>query len=139
MSTNSDRRYLGREAILAYGDRPTQAVQVPEWGDAWVRLATWSLATQWRIAQASTDLAQRGQLLALVAALSLVDEAGALLFTEADVAVLTREKNYRALQRIAHAAMAWNGLTADSVDALGKASEPPPSDASPSASPVLSG
>ena len=129
------RPYLDREAILAHEDRPVSDLQVPEWGDQWVRLGTWTLAQQWRISQASQDEGQRGHLLALVVALSIVDAKGARLFGDEDIPRLSDEKNYRALNRIAQAAMAWNGLDAQSVDALGKASATTPSDASPSGSP----
>ena len=50
----------------------------------------------------------RGRLLALVAMLSLVDERGQRLFSDEDMPALT-EKNFRALERIATAAMRWNG------------------------------
>lgn len=135
MSGNGTRSYLTRDAIFGLADRPCDSIQVPEWGDAWVRIATWSLAAQWRITQATLDGDQRGRLLALIAALSLVDEYGQRLFSDADIDRLADEKNYRALQRITQAAMRWNGLDQEAVAALGKASESLPSDASLSVSP----
>lgn len=132
------RPYLDREAILAHEDRPTTDLQVPEWGDQWVRLGTWTLAQQWRISQASQDVAARGHLLALVVVLSIVDAKGARLFGDDDIPRLSDEKNYRALNRIAQAAMAWNGLDAQSVDDLGKESATSPNDGSPSGSPRAS-
>ena len=134
----SDRVYLDREAILGQEDRPWQALEVPEWAHAWVRIGTWTLDTHWRIARASQDGQERGHLLALVTALSIVDAKGARLFADADVARLAEEKNYRALNRIAQAAMRWNGLDAEAVDALGKDSEPTPTGGSPSGSPAAS-
>lgn len=138
-SPNGNGSFLGRDAILAFADRPSEPLQVPEWGNQWVRVGTWTLSTQWRIARASQEETQRGRLLAVVVALSVVDEAGARLFTDDDVPRLAEGKSYRALNRIAQAAMRWNGLDAPTVEALGKVSESDPSDASPSVSPASSG
>ena len=103
------KSYLTRAAILAAEDRPTEEVEVPEWGGHTVRIARWSVATQWRVSRAAAD-DTRGQLLALVVALSLVDERGERLFSDEDLPTLM-EKNFRALERIATAAMRWNGAT----------------------------
>ena len=132
------RSYLNREAILSAEDRPTDEIQIPEWGDTWVRIARWSLAVQWRISRASADdQEERGRLLALVVALSLVDARGQRLFSDEDVPALA-EKNFRALERIATAAMKWNGASAAEVDDLGKASANGQTADSSSGSPVPS-
>ena len=91
------RSYLNREAILSAEDRPTDEIQIPEWGDTWVRIARWSLAVQWRISRASADdQEERGRLLALVAALSLVDARGQRLFSDEDLAGARGEELPRA-------------------------------------------
>jgi hypothetical protein len=138
MTDNGHRTYLGREAIFAADDRPTEAIQVPEWGHHWLRIGTWTLATSQRIARASQTESARDRLLALVVALSVVDDAGQRCFSDDDVAALAERKSFKALHRVAQAAMKWNGLDADAVDALGKASETPANVASPSGSPAPS-
>jgi hypothetical protein len=132
--------FLDREGLLALADRVIEEVQIPEW-HAYVRIGSWDGATRWKVIRvwpsggtASADL----NLLAFVAVYSLVDEAGALLYTEQDIPALAR-KNARALDRIMTVALRINGLDAGAVDALGKDSAPAGNGASISSSPPTSG
>jgi hypothetical protein len=106
-------------------DRVVEDVWIPEWS-AYVRVSGWDGTTRWRIVQAWP----RGgnghpdtNLLALVAAVSLVDAAGTRLFTDADVPALA-QKNARALDRVFAVALRLNGLDTTAVDTLGKDSAP---------------
>lgn len=138
-TTAAPRTYLDRAGLLAIPDRIVEELHVPEWS-AWVRVASWDGATRWRIIQLWPREGGRADnnLLALVASVSLVNEAGARLFTDADVAALAL-KNARALDRIFTVALRLNGLSEGAVDALGKDSAPSPNGGSTSPSPPNSG
>jgi hypothetical protein len=138
--THAPKVYLDREGLLALADRVIEELHVPEW-HAYVRVGSWDGTTRWKVirawpsgAGATSDL----NLLALVAAYSLVDEDGVLLYTERDIPALAR-KNARALDRIMTVALRINGLEAGAVDALGKGSAPAENGASTSSSLPISG
>jgi hypothetical protein len=132
------RVFLDRITLLSRIDQQREEVEVPEWG-SYVRIGSWSAATRWRIArevqrQQAEGPDARGDLITLVAALSVVDEHGKRMFSDEDLAALG-QRNARALQRIFDAAMSLNGMSEVAVAALGKGSAMTATDASPSDSP----
>ena len=106
---------LTREQILALDDLSREKVDVPEWGTSvYVRVLNGT-----EITKALTE----ERTLASMVAMFTVDEKGARLFTDEDVAALAR-KNYKALNRIASAGMRFNALTAEGQDDAKKDSPP---------------
>lgn len=130
------RRVLSRAEILALDDHETVECEVPEWNTT-VRVGNWTGATRWRVLREWQE-ERRPNLLALVAAVSVVDEQGERLFSDEDVPALAK-KHAGALQRIFDTALRLNGLTQERVSDLGKDSAATPSGASPSGSPPSSG
>jgi hypothetical protein len=103
---------LDRNTILGMDDLPRTEVEVPEWnGSVYVRTLTGSERVRLSEILESGD-ATGAQVVALVA----VDEEGNRLFSEDDVDALS-EKNGKALERIVSAAMEWNFVTEDSLEA----------------------
>lgn len=116
---------LTREQIISAADLDYAEVDVPEWGGA-VRLRAWDGATRDRFDAMALQARERGQqmphqLRAWIAAMSICDERGELMFSDADIAALAR-KSARALDRIVEAALRLNGLTADALEAEKKGS-----------------
>jgi hypothetical protein len=117
------RNFLGRRDLLALADRAVEELEIPEWS-TWVRVKAWDGATRWRVLQAWPQSRERREnLWALVAALSLVDEEGERLFTDADLGELAK-KNARALDRIFTVALRLNGLEPGARESLGNDSRP---------------
>jgi len=118
---------LTREAILTALDIVTERVAVPEWGgDVLVRGLTGAerdgyeaTLVKLRGTDATINLANAR---AKLVACSIVDEAGALVFTERDVAALAK-KSAAALQRVFDVAQRLSGLSASDVEELVKKSE----------------
>lgn len=110
---------LGRDAILTASDLPSVDVEVPEWGGT-VRVRM--LTGGERDAFEASTLTRKGKtfetnlvnMRARLVALTTVDESGARLFSEADVAALAT-KSAAALNRVFMAAQKLNGLTEEAA------------------------
>ena len=106
---------LTRDQILGAQDLTYEEVAVPEWGGV-VRVRMMTGAE--RDAFEASTLVRRGKrvdlnmvnMRARLVALTVVDKAGARLFTERDVEVLAA-KSSAALNRVFEAARVLNGLT----------------------------
>lgn len=113
---------LTKEAIAQADDRPTVDLEVPEWGGA-VRLK--AMTGKERSAFLSRHIKNPGKGQAFViediqahlAALSIVDESGARMFSEAEVEVLAGKSGV-ALERVFKAASKLNALTEEDVDEI---------------------
>jgi len=111
---------LSRDQILSAGDVTIEEVQVPEWGGSvYVR----SLNGRARDRFESSRFKLKGDKVemihdntrAVLLSLSLCDEAGTLLFSEADVAALG-EKNAAAMDRCFEVAQRLSGLRNKDVE-----------------------
>lgn len=114
---------LSREQILGADDRSTQDVEVPEWGGS-VRVRAISGAErdayEAGLVQLKSDGSRKFTLAnarSRLVALSIVDEAGARIFDEADVAKLG-EKSAVALERVFDVAASLSGLSDDAVEEM---------------------
>jgi hypothetical protein len=128
--------YLTRDAILSAVDIPQEDVAVPEWGGS--VLVRGLTGRQRDSFEAGMVRGQgRNQTLVLenmrakLCALTIVDEQGDRLFSEADVKALS-EKSAAALDRVFAVAMRLSGLTQRDVEELTKNSENGQSDGSTS-------
>lgn len=120
-----------REQILAANDLPRERVTVPEWGvDVWVRTLTGRerdafeaavFQTKGKDVQVKLENAR-----ANLVARCLVDESGARVFTDGDVAALGG-KSALVLSRLYDVASRLNGLGDKEIEELGKVSEDDPS------------
>lgn len=114
--------FLSRDAILAAEDRTYDEVECPEWGGA-VRLRSITGGQRDRYEQSLVE--QRGNnrqmnlrnARAKLIVLCAVDEQDRPLFTESDVAALSR-KNAKPLDRLFDACRKLTGLSDDDVDKL---------------------
>ena len=131
--------YLNRAAILAQDDLRTEDIQVPEWGNAWVRVR--SLNASERDHFEASTVQRNGKrvttnlenIRARLCLLCLVDpETGERLFQDEDTYPLGG-KSAAALDRIFTVAQRLNGLRDEDVDELAKNSNGDPDDASHSA------
>lgn len=112
---------LGRDAILGAVDLAHVDVDVPEWGGV-VRVRM--LTGGERDAFEAGTVVRHGKKIdtnlvnirARLAALCVVDEAGARVFSEADAEALG-QKSAAALNRVFEAARQLNGLTEEASDA----------------------
>ena len=120
-----DKKYLSKTEILAQDDLKTEDIQIPEWGDAWVRVRTLNASerdhfeasvTQRNGKKITTNLENIRARLCL---LCLVDENGDRLFQEEDTFPLGG-KSASALDRIFTVAQRLNGLRDEDVDELAK-------------------
>jgi hypothetical protein len=125
--------FLDRAQMLALADHRSEVCEVPEWQGA-VRVGTWTGATRWRILRLWQEEERATNLLAVVAAASVVDAQGVRVFSDEDIPALAL-KNAQALQRIFDVALRVNGMAPAAVADLGKGSGATPSGASPSGSP----
>lgn len=124
-------KILSKDEILAADDLKREAVAVPEWGeDAGVYVSTVTAdardeleAAMFAPGVAPADRLKRFR--ARIASLTIVDAAGARLFSEAEVEQLGR-KSARALQRVVRVAERLNGFSASEVEEIAKNSEPGP-------------
>lgn len=118
---------LTRDAILNVLDLQTEDVEVPEWGGM-VRVR--GLTGSERDAFEQSIMEQRGRDVALnlrnirakLVALSVVDEQGNRVFSDADVKALG-QKSAMALQRVFEVAQRLSGLRNEDVEELAKNSE----------------
>lgn len=106
---------LNRDLILNANDLPREEVQVPEWGGSvFVRTMTGSERDRFEHAwRENPGRDVRGR----IAALTICDEAGKPMFTEADATRLG-VKSSAALDRILAVSMRLSGLTNQDVEEL---------------------
>lgn len=107
---------LTKAAILGAGDLKTEDVPVPEWGGS-VRIATMTGAArdEFRTALAADGEVPIGKFSAALLVATCVDEKGARLFTNEDMAAL-QAKSAKSLDSPAAVAMRLNGLGGAAVD-----------------------
>lgn len=128
---------LNRDAILGAPDIRTEEVRVPEWGGS-VLVRGLTGAERDRFEDSIVEM--RGQkrifhmehIRARLVALSVVDEQGNRIFTEADIPALSK-KSALALQRVFEVAQRLSGLSDVDLSELTKNSESAQGDGSPSA------
>lgn len=105
---------LSREAILAADDLKTETVPVPEWGGSvTVRGLSVRALVKWQ-AKFGFGLEEDGQgsredIAPSLVALSVIDEAGGLMFSEDDVEALGA-KSPSSIQTVFDACLRVNGL-----------------------------
>lgn len=117
------KKFLNKTEILAQDDLKTEDIQIPEWGDAWVRVRTLNASERDHF-EAST-VQRKGKnvttnlenIRARLCLLCLVDENGNRLFEEEDTFPLGG-KSAAALDRIFTVAQRLNGLRDEDVDEL---------------------
>lgn len=113
---------LTRDLILAAVDVRIELVEVPEWGGTvFVRSLNGKARDKYEASRYRIDRDQNVELIhentrAALLAASLCDEAGTLLFTEADVIALG-QKNAAALDRCFDVAQRLSGLRAKDAEA----------------------
>lgn len=115
---------LSRAEILAANDRRIEPLEVPEWGGTiFVRSLTGTERDSYEAGlhdgkgKVSLENAR-----ARLAALTVCDDKGALLFSRADLAALGG-KSAKALDRIFDKALALSGMAKGDVEAAAKNSE----------------
>jgi hypothetical protein len=130
---------LTRDQILSADDRPRQTVPVPEWGgDVVIRTMSGAERTryeEWLLRPREGETFARAR--ALLAALTIVDESGNLIFSQADVEQLDA-KSCAALDRVFEASMKLNRLRKQDLEDLEKNSGSSPAAASSTDSPATS-
>ena len=132
-STTMTKKFLDKASILAQDDLKTEDVQIPEWGDAWVRVR--SLNASERDHFEASTVQRNGKkvttnlenIRARLCLLCIVDEDGNRLFDEGDTFPLGG-KSASALDRIFTVAQKLNGLRDEDVDELAKNSKADQSD-----------
>ena len=131
-------RLLTRQEILSIRDIRTETVFVPEWGGAVrIKAMTGKERDAWETALFQIDgkdvKMNKENLRAKLVALTVVDEAGQRLFTEADVEALG-SKSASALDRIYQASQKLSGLAPDDIKEMEKNLETDHSDSTASSS-----
>jgi hypothetical protein len=120
-------KILSREEILGAKDSVMELVPVPEWGgEVYVRGLTGAERDRYE----ATILRQKGKrrevvledLRAKLAVVAICTEQGDQVFTQADIAALSR-KSAAALQRVFTVASRLSGLSDEDVESLVKESE----------------
>ena len=115
---------LKREEILNSDDLKTECVEVPEWGGSvYVR----ALTGEERDTYEASVVTQKGKdtqvnmknARAKLVTLATVDESGAKIFTQADVAALGK-KSAAALSRIFNTAMRLSGISESDLTEMTK-------------------
>ena len=118
---------LSKQQILLADDRPTEDVDVPEWGGS-VRLRVLSGAQreaveikmhQCRSENTNTSTAAWKGLKNYILSCAMVDESGAQMFAEKEVASLG-EKNGSVIERLYEFVLRQNAFTKDETDELRK-------------------
>ena len=123
---------LTREQILGADDLPRKRVEVPEWGGhVFVKTMTGGERDTWEVAVTEGQKGGVRSIRAPMAALVIVDETGACLFSEQDVAAL-QEKSCAALDRVFEAADKLNHITGRDIEELAINSETDQGDSSTS-------
>jgi len=108
---------LTRDAILDANDLPVVRVPIPEWGGTvFIRTMTGGERDQF---EAEWKKNPTDDIRARLAVATLCDAEGTLLFTPADVPLLSK-KSSKALDRIFAASTAHSGLTDKDVEELRK-------------------
>jgi hypothetical protein len=114
---------LNKEQILGAQDMKTETVEVPEWGGAvLVKTMTGTERDAFEFSLVAGQDAEKrkvSHVRARLVAYTLVDEAGALLFSEADIAALGA-KSAAALDRVYDVAARLNGVGQKDLEALAK-------------------
>jgi len=106
-----------RDQILCACDLPVKEVKVPEWGcTVYVKMMTAQERDRFEAAQMASPMSD---VRARVAVATICDEAGNLLFKDADIPALNG-KSARALDRIFAASTKHNGITAADIEELKK-------------------
>lgn len=112
---------LSKDQILQSEDRKTKTIEVPEWGGE-VIIKEMSAFDRDEF-ESSLAGKNGGQNLknwrAKLAAVSIVDEKGSLLFSKDEILKLSK-KSSKALNRIADAAIELNQMGDDTVEELAK-------------------
>ncbi len=121
---------LNKTAILAAGDIRLDKVAVPEWGgDVYLKTISGIDRDQFEEGYSEQKMKNfRARFLVL----TLCDEKGDRLFTDAEVAELAK-KSSLVLNRLFEKAWGFNAFTNEAVDDLGNDSTVVPSDGSTSA------
>lgn len=131
---------LNREAILAVQDVKDETITVPEWGGE-VRVRAMTADARDAFEQdayiAARDKKPLTSLRARIVARCVIDEQGALLFTDADVEVLGK-KSAAALDRIYDVVLRMNAMRQEDIKDLEKNSVAAPGGASSSDLPNVS-
>lgn len=117
------KKFLNKAEILAQDDLATEDIQIPEWGDAWVRVRT--LQANERDHWEASIVQQKGKkvtrnienIRARLCLLCLIDEDGNRLFDDGDMFPLGG-KSASALDRIFTVAARLNGLRDEDVEEL---------------------
>ena len=113
---------LTRDQILAANDTPTQTVLVPEWGGS-VTVRTMSArdrdALEFAAIAAREDGGTVDNVRARYAAACIVDDKGAQLFTDEDIALLGN-KSGAALDRVYQAIAELNRIMPGDIEELAK-------------------
>lgn len=131
------KKFLGRDAILAKVDVQERELYVPEW-ETWVNVR--GLTARERDDYERSIMVGKGKdrdvnlrnLRAKLVVRSVVDSAGQLLFSDADIEALG-DKSAAALERIFDVARDLSGLSEQDTEELLKNSESGRPDDSPSA------
>lgn len=136
---------LSKEAILSADDLVKELVEVPEWGGAvYVRALTGTERDAFEQSMVEMRTVRQGRkqetvremrlqnIRARLCALTICDEEGNRLFTDADVQALGR-KSASALNRVFQVAQRLSGLTDEDVEELAGNSDEIRSDDSSSA------
>lgn len=134
--SKNDMPILGREDILQADDIVTEAVPVPEWGGTvLVKGMTGAERDRFELAMiekpGKSAKVNLSDLRAKLCSLTIVNENGKLIFTQADIKKLT-EKSASALQRVFEKARELSGIGDDDVAELTEALEDIPFESSPS-------
>jgi hypothetical protein len=120
-----------KDDIFAAPDLKPEPLDIPEWGKrVWVRSMTGEQREEFEDAldkhrNKDGELIRKGIYRAMLAVFVVCDEAGNLVFAEADAIVLAR-KGVKPLMRVQAKANQLNALTADDVKALEKNSASTP-------------
>lgn len=112
---------LTKEQILSHNDCKTKNIEVPEWGGE-VIVSTMSGFSRDQFESAVTGKngnVNTVNIRAKLAAATLVDEQGNLLFTEKDIIKLGR-KSCAALDRVFEAAQELNKIGDEDIEELAK-------------------
>lgn len=112
---------LNRDSILSSDDLPKELVSVPEWGgDVYVRTLSGTERDSFEQSMITKkDKPNLDNVRARFAVLTICDEAGVRLFSDADAKQLG-DKSAAALDRVFAVAQRLNGFSSSDVEELGK-------------------
>lgn len=120
--------FLSAEEILAFDDRQTEIVHVPEWRTS-VRIRTMTAKERDELEAPMVEATAKGKdatfsnFRARIVSLVCINEDGSRMFKRGQVEALG-EKNSAAISRIADAAIALSQITPDEAAELGKDTAP---------------